>query len=129
MFYVYLIMALCILTCLKDLIQEMVWFNEIYPDYSYIRNVLHHRKFCIKLDTDSEKFMQKLLRSYGIQFIDSQYYIITDTMTFRVEVLNRVLILHHEDFNATVINTGNISFETIKCIKDAQKKLTQGIKY
>lgn len=129
MIYFWLFFAWWVLSILKDLIQYYVWFHEIYPEYSYIKNVLYHRKFHLKLDSDSEVFLVKLLESYDIQIKDSEYYIITDTMTLRVEVLKRILILHHEDLNAIVMSTGNISFETINCIKAAQKKLTHGIKY
>lgn len=129
MIYVWLFLGWFVLCILKDVIQYSVFFHESYPDYSYIINVLYHRKFDLRLDTNSEVFLVQLLKTYDMQIIDSKYYFSTDTMTIRVEVLKRKLILHHEDLNAVIISTGNISFETINCIKAAQKKLTRGIRY
>lgn len=129
MFYLWLFLSMILLTVLKELVQQYVWFKESHPHYSYIKNILWHRRFDIKIEEDTELFIRTLLSTYSISCENSKYYIGDDNITFNLELNKRSLILQHVQFNANVINTTFITFETMKVIKDEQKKLTRASKY
>ena len=129
MFYVLLFSLSLILFSVIFTINLYIKFKSRYhKQYSFFRNMIHQRRFEIYINQNADEFLRELL-NYPMLYEDEKYIINCHDLTFFLSVHKSYLILHHVEINVNVISTDLISFETIKMIKDAQKKLTRQMKY
>lgn len=109
---------------LKVIINVYSDFRFHNPNQHWIWNMISQRTFNPVIDNSVNCFFQEVLKNQVLYYKDSEYYFNDGKSTLILKVQKNVVSLYHKELETYLVSTKNISNITLKCIKNAQKKLT-----
>lgn len=119
----FLVCLLIVLVCIL-ILRKRYLYKIDYPNDQWILNMISHRTFNPVIDHSLDTFLKELLKHQVLYYKDSEWYFNDGRSKLILFVDKNVVSLYHVQLDAYVMCTKNISHRTLKCIKNAQKKLT-----
>lgn len=119
----FLVCLLIVLVCIFILRKRYLYKIE-QPNEQWILNMISQRTFNPVIDHSLDTFLKELLKHQVLYYKDFEWYFNDGRSKLILFVDKNVVSLYHVQLDAYVMCSKNISHRTLKCIKNAQKKLT-----
>lgn len=120
LFLVLILIALLTIFILR----KRYLYKMDYPHDKWIMNMISQRTFNPKIDHSLDTFLKEVLKHQELHYKDSEWYFDDGRSKLILFVDKNFVSLYHDELSTYVMQSKSISYKTLKCIKNAQKKLT-----